>query len=99
MNLVLSHPLLVTVTCIGELMQYLLAVFHGKAHPSHMMAPDPSHLMVLKYQNGWRTNMKYGLGTCEYFSRICWQIMTSMVPLTMHHFGNTIIWVVIDMNA
>ena len=43
--------------------------------------------------------MKYGLGTREYFSRICWQIATSMVPSTMHHFGNTIIWVVVDMNT
>ena len=99
MNLVLSHLLLVTVTSIEKSMQYLLVVFHGKVHPSHMTAPDPSHLMALKYQNGWRMNMKYGLGTCGYFSRICWQITTSMVPSTMHHFGNTIIWVVVDMNT
>ena len=94
-----THPLLVTVTCIVQSMQYLLVVFHGKVQPSPMTALDLSHVMVSKSRNGWRTNMKYGLGTRDYSSRTCWQIAISILPSTMHHFGNTTTMVIANMKT
>src|SRR5882762_11227386 len=94
-----THPSRVIVTCIIRLMPYLSVVFHGKVPHSRMTAPDLSYLVVLSHQNGWRANMKYGLGTHDYFSRTCWEITTSMVRSTMHHIGNTTRRIFADMNT
>jgi hypothetical protein len=70
-------------------MPYLSVVFLGKVPHSRMTAPDLSYLGVLRHRNGWRANMKYGLGTHDYSSRTCWEIVTSMVRSITHHIGNT----------